>query len=131
MDVARKTQFNIEPAANLVTITVVGDLGLDNMAAIFDDVLRDPAFRPGMHILWDVRQAVLHAAPGDPTRFTMHVRANRNRRGSHYRAAAVASDPQAAALAQVYKALASDLVDEVKVFDTPEAARAWLTAPAA
>jgi len=129
MDAARKSRIDIEPDANLVAITVVGDFGLEDMATLFDNALRDPLFRPGMDILWDVRQATLHAAPGDPTRFTMHVRANRHRRGSNYRAAAVVNDPQAAALAQVYKALASDLVTEVKVFETLEAARAWFAAP--
>jgi len=131
MDTAQKTRISIEPAANLVAITVVGDSGLNAMSAIFDDMLRDPMFRPGMDILWDFRQAILHAAPGDTTRYAMHVRLNRQRRGSNYRAAVVAQDPQAAALAHVYKALTSDLVAEVKVFETPEAARAWLAEPIA
>ena len=129
MDISRKTQISIDPASNLVAITVVGDFGLSDIATTFDEMLRDPTFRPGMDILWDLRQANIHADPGDTTRYSMHVRANRERRGANYRAAAVANDPQAVALAQVYKALASDLVVEVKVFNTPEAARAWLAKP--
>ena len=131
MDATHKSQIDIDPAANMIAITVVGDFGLEEMSAAFDNMLRDPLFRPGMDIVWDFRLANVRAAPGDPTRLTMHVRANRQRRGSNYRVAAVITDPQAIALAHVYKALASDLITEVKVFETLEAARAWLAAPTA
>lgn len=48
--------FAIEATAGIVTLTYTGDPSFDEWASTMDEVLQDPAFRPGYGLLLDRTQ---------------------------------------------------------------------------
>ena len=55
----------VDTAAGVVVLRMIGSLSLSDMTAAFDGMLGNPEFQPGMGIVWDVRSGAIDALSVD------------------------------------------------------------------
>ena len=93
-----------------------------------DEYLRDPAFRPGMSVLWDLRNANLARVfpTEDAWRFADALEKRLEQRGTGYRMAIVANSDLEFGIARQYEAVTERLPFTSRVFRDYDDAWRWL-----
>ena len=110
----------------VVTLVFQGTVTADDIVALRERYLADPAFRPGMGTLVDLRRAAMGAlTSSDLRRIGEHGRAVAARRG-RYRSAIVAPADIDYGLMRVYEAFGAREDHDVQVFRTMKEARTFV-----
>lgn len=120
-------ESDVDVAAGLVRHHCTDRVPMRDIMQAFNRITQHPDYRPGMNVLWDLREAVFATTPDELQALVTHVARERNRHGTGYRLAVVASDSTQTMLADIFKALATPLTFQVRIFRNPDKARAWLT----
>lgn len=120
-------ESEVDVATRLVVHRCLDRVTMRDIMQAFDRITTHPDYRPGMNVLWDLRDAVLAATPEELQTLVTHVALERNKHGTAYRLAVVATESMQLMLADIFKALATPLTFQVQVFRNPDKARRWLT----
>ena len=116
-----------DPVTGLVTLTVAGHVDGVGIKEALQGVVDDPRFRSGADILWDFRQATGQDPSGGGIQdLVSFVASIKDRRGTGYRVALVASGDLEYGFARMYEAYAEHLPFELMVFRDLDEARRWL-----
>ncbi len=117
-----------DSATGLVTLTVEGEVDGPGIRSALQDVVDDPQFRKGADILWDFRNATGQDPSGGGIQdLVSFVASIKERRGSGYRVALVASGDLEYGFARMYEAYAEHLPFALRVFRDLHEARTWLS----
>ena len=122
---------HIDPQTGLVTVTVRGEVDGAMIKEALQGVVDHPRFKTGADMLWDFTRAQGKEATGEGLQdLVSFVASLREKRGSGYRVALVASGDLEYGFARMYEAYAEHLPLVVRVFRNLEEANQWLaTAP--
>ena len=108
-------------------VTTSGDASVDELHEWVQEALADPRFRHNLRILIDHRQTRWWALSNDEIRRRASLVAADRQRIGPQRIAAVVGSPIDDALGAMIRSLIEGRVEfELEIFDTLEAARAWL-----
>ncbi len=120
-------ETRIDPEQFVITVTAIGRIDYTEAVGAFDEFVKHPDFRPGMHIIWDLCDARLDAKAGDIQQLVTYIRMRTDIRGEGYRTAIVATHSLQRAISSVYQSLAGVLPFEVRIFDNSDKALEWVT----
>jgi hypothetical protein len=118
--------YRIDPAVDLVHVRVAGHLTPADHQAYLSALLADPAFRPGMHRLFDCRDADDSNSSDEVRLIADRVRAEAAHFGDSRCAILVRSDVQYG-MARVFEAFLGDVPGDFRSFRDPAEASAWLS----
>ena len=83
--------WDIDEGAQLATVRVVGPLTLEAARQALMELYAQPAYRPPVVDLWDLREAQIDADPGDVQAFVRFIQGSRGDQGTDQTALVVAS----------------------------------------
>jgi hypothetical protein len=113
---------------NLVLTTASGVLTDDDILQLKKQLVGDPAFKPGMGELSDVRAVEQLAVTPEGVRLMVQHDAAHADQVRTIRLAIVVAKDEVFGMARMYQMLTEGTVDNVKVFRDIAEARAWLEA---
>jgi hypothetical protein len=117
----------IDTAAGVVTHTVVGDLGIDDVRQAVALRTSHPDYKPGMRVLWDLSQANASRMSSDDIRQIAQRNKSRVKKtGVGNQVAFVAPRDIEYGLSRMYEMFSDETPVENRVFRTIEEARRWL-----
>ena len=120
---------HINSESGLVTLTATGRLDLNVMRMAIDEMIRDPDFRPGIDIIWDLRNADASSATVlEMRQLAEFVNVRQKERGEHYKVAVVVKRELDYGIAKIYVAIADRLPLQFKVFRSIDDAHQWIKA---
>ena len=115
---------------NPETATVVFDCGgrivLEEIARAFNEMFDDPSFRPGMHAMWDMRNASIGLYAQQIPDVLRMIRERQSERGTGYRVAILVSGSPDFGLSTLFEMSAHSMPFEVRVFRSHTQATQWL-----
>ncbi len=120
-------RYGIDADLNLITVTATGTLHYDDVTAAFIERVSDPAYRPGMNILLDGRDAVFEFTGADTRRLVAFFESRRAERGTGFRFALVSGLDVTFGMGRMFEAHAHKLPEDIMVFRDFEEARRWVT----
>lgn len=118
------THVNSDTA--LATFECSGTLVLADVERAFAAMFSDPAFRPGINALWDLRQATIGLYAQQIPDVLRMVRARQSDRGTGYRVAILVSGSPDFGLSTLFEMSAHSMPFEVRVFRSHTQATQWL-----
>jgi hypothetical protein len=121
-------RYEINSTANLITLTATGKLAYNDVTAAFQERLKDPAYRPGMHLLLDGREAIFDFTGSDVSSLVEFFEGRRDERGAGFRFALVSKLDVTFAMGRVFEAYAEKLPETIRVFRDFDEAKRWVTA---
>ena len=121
------TTYVIDKEAGILHRTVSGVVTTDELLESFDEALRDPDYRPGMHMLADMREVTTSAHHGDVAKVARYVREHLEEIGP-LKAAVVAPTDASFGLIRMLQANLEEDPIELGVFRTIGEAEEWLGA---
>jgi len=116
----------IDTSAGLVIHEAEGPLSLDEIESEVQATLANPAFRPGMKTVWDLRDASIATLSEDAVRSLIEFNLVRKEQRGGGRAAIVASQDADFGIARMFQAYAEALPWETMVFRGLDDALPWL-----
>lgn len=119
------SQFDFSPESRLITIRYAGDFALGPMEGAIGNLQRHPDFDPGYRRLYDLRS--LHGIPPMTDGVEPLMRLMIQSDPPRARRAVVATG-DVADKARIFAKLAAPSM--IRIFDTIEAAEAWVLEPA-
>ena len=119
-------EWHIDEDAGLTTITVSGRLTFDRVRATMLELFAQPAYRPPMADLWDLRAAKIDPGPGEVSEFVRFLESSRGESGTE-RTALVVTRAVDFGISRMYQAHAEvRLPLTIRVFEELGQARSWL-----
>jgi len=122
--------YTIIPDRNWIDLKAWGVITEQEVFDTFRAYIADPGFRPGMHILVDIRKVELKANLNAVQNFIELLSAHRQTRGENYRLALLVSYSFQETIAQLFSRYAKALPFECEVFKDRDTALAWILADA-
>jgi hypothetical protein len=113
-------------SAGIVTHIAQGELSLEEIESEFAARLLNPAFRPGLGVLWDLRGASLTGLTTRQIETLVEFNHERKDARGGGRAAIVVSQNLDYGIARVFQVYAEDLPWETMVFQDLEEATTWV-----
>ncbi|MBB6094303.1 hypothetical protein HNQ60_003184 [Povalibacter uvarum] len=122
-----ESSYSIHPAENLVKMHVWGELTVDGLIDLITRAGSDPAFRPGMNAVADLRESHGNWDYSEIQRyrdFVVHVAGSKKRRW-----AAVVKPGTLVAVVHITILISDEVRDviEMELFDEPARAARWAT----
>ena len=117
---------HVNPETSLVTFECTGTLVFDDVDRAFGAMFADPAFRPGINALWDIRHATIGLYAQQIPDLLRMVRERQSERGSGYRVAILVSASPDFGLSTLFEMSAHSMPFEVRVFRSHTQATQWL-----
>jgi hypothetical protein len=118
----------IDAAAGVITHTVVGDLGIDDVQQAFALRTTLPDFKPGMRVLWDLCQANASRLSTDEIRqIAQRNKSQVKKAGVGYKVAFVAPRDIEYGLSRMFEMFSDETPVQIRVFRTTDEARRWLS----
>jgi hypothetical protein len=119
-----------EPRTGLVTLTVEGQVDGTAIKEALQSVVRDRRFRRGADMLWDFRGATGQDPSGGGIQdLVSFVGSLKEKRGSGYKVALVASGDLEYGFARMYEAYSEHLPFSLMVFRDLDEAKQWIASP--
>jgi hypothetical protein len=119
-------KFEIDPQANLITVTGTGRLTYHDFKAGFEERLGHPQYKPGMDILYDLQAASIDITLQEIKQGTAFFKNRQQERGAGFRFAIVVSTVGTYGISHLYQAYAEELPEEIRVFRDMAEAKQWL-----
>lgn len=119
-------QYTIHPEENWIELSAWGPVLEEEVHEGFNTYISDPLFRPGMHILVDIRRVELKAGLGAVHDFLRFISANRERRGTNYRIALLVKYGFQETMCNLFSIYAKTQPFDCGVFKDEDAARDWV-----
>jgi hypothetical protein len=110
----------------LITYTVTGELNLDELREALEGVCTHPAFQPGMHALWQIKEGTIGVTTTELPSLIELLEKRSDKRGSGYRVAIVVRGNLDFGLSTIFQMHAYSLPFEVKVFQSLTQAKRWI-----
>ncbi len=121
-------QTTIDTTTGIITHTVVGDLMVEDIWEAFAVRTNHPDFKPGMSVLWDLREGNASSLTFDDIRrIAGQNKARLRKSGVPYRVAFLAPRDIEFGLSRMYEMFSDASLVENRVFRTLEEARRWLS----
>lgn len=117
---------HVNPETSLVTFECSGTLVLAEVERAFESMFAHPAFRPGIHAMWDLRQASIGLYAQQIPDILRMIRARQADRGTGYRVAILVSGSPDFGLSTLFEMSAHSMPFEVKVFRSHTQATQWI-----
>jgi hypothetical protein len=117
----------IDPAANLITYNVRGELAVDDIRAAIESIYESPDFKPGMNALWEIKQGTISVTATQLPELIELLKQLADKRGSGYKVAILVSGNMDFGLSTIFQMHAYSLPFEVKVFQSRTQARQWVS----
>jgi hypothetical protein len=106
---------------------VTGDLSIEDIQQAFAERTKHPDFKPGMSILWDLREGdASRLTSNDIRRIAGTNKARLRKKGVPYKVAFIAPRDIEYGLSRMYEMFADASLAENRVFRTLDEARRWL-----
>jgi hypothetical protein len=122
-----KITHHIKAPNGPIKLTASGSVMAVDIIEGLKKVMEDPAFKPGMDILWDFRDVRSEISKADQIReIVSYIRTNQDRRGGNYRVALVVTRDIDFGLARMYEAYSQELPFEIRIFKNLNDAENWL-----
>jgi hypothetical protein len=118
---------HVDEAAGFATHTATGDLTLDEIGEAFEALLEDPAFKPGLPVLWDLREASITSLSNLEIQQLLKLNAKRKDARGSGRAAILVSKEVDYGIARMFQVYAEELPWETMVFRDFSQAEPWVT----
>jgi hypothetical protein len=119
------TIYVIDKEAGILYRTLTGVVTTDELLESFDEALRDPDYRPGMHMLTDMRGVTTTAHKADVARVAAYVKSHVEEIGP-LKVAVVAPTDASFGLIRMLQAHLGDVSIELSVFREMREAEDWL-----
>lgn len=117
----------IDSRAGVVSHRASGELSLREIRETFQATVRDPAFRSGMRVLWDLREATLTSLDEAGIRSLLELNSRYQEERGAGRSAIVVSRDVDYGIARMFQTYAEDLPWETRVYRDHAEAVAWIT----
>lgn len=121
------TIYVIDKEAGILYRTLTGVVTTDELLESFDEALRDPDYRPGMHMLADMREVTTTAHRADVARVASYVKGHLAEIGP-LKVAVVAPTDASFGLIRMLQANIEEAPIELRVFREMGEAEQWLGA---
>lgn len=122
------TRINLDTAT--VNFACSGKIVLEEVERAFQAMFEDPDFRPGIHALWDLRNASIGLYAQQIPDILRMVRERQAERGSGYRVAILVAGSPDFGLSTLFEMSAHSMPFEVRVFRSLTQATQWLAGQA-
>lgn len=121
--------LEIDVERNLVVRTVSAPVAFEDFADAIQEHLDHPDFRPGMHVLWDIRDVESRPWTSQMAKQMADYAGSLSEKRGVGRFAIIASSDLAYGLSRQYQVIGQDIAPEIGVFRTMEEALEWILAP--
>ncbi len=120
--------IGINKTTDLISVIAEGDLTFEEILLGLTRVVEHPDFVKNQDVIWDFRNAkpAVFPEPRDIRLLADHMRNLREKRGSGYKVAVIASEDHTFGLARMYEAYSDRLPFELTVFRDAGKAYEWL-----
>ena len=122
--------FEVEyhKSADALLVTIAEDLSLDLYRRVMAAILSHPVFRPGINVIYDIRQVSgLTLTSHEIRHVADYAKTLAPRRGESWKAAIVVSGTLAFGLARMFEIMSNGAPFTVRVFRSMEDAITWLS----
>ena len=124
-------RYQIHPQQGLLVAVWSGEVADADLVPTYSRIYADPAWRPGLHELVDLRGANVDGITGDGLRaLAALVSRCVGDAEQRFRTAVIVSQDIGFGLARMYGAYSAESPEEVQVFRDPQSALRWLGAAA-
>ena len=119
-------QYNYEPASEILTVKLSGQVSLDEMKAAMMQILEDSEIPSDTNAIWDVGDMEFNNITLEFQQELVGLREQINDRRGHAKIAILSSYTLAEPLLKMYTILSKNLSQTTKVFMLEDEAKQWL-----
>jgi len=117
----------IDPAVDLITYTVKGDLHLNDLRHALESQFEHPHFRKGMNAMWNLKEARITVSMGELPELISALQGMSERRGKGFKVALLVRSNEDFGLSSLFEMSAYVLPFDVRVFRNTKEATDWVT----
>jgi hypothetical protein len=116
------------PETHVVCLRTTGEVSLSVAQTTLTALFKNPEFRPGMAIVWDLRRGSLKPFRGDSIQSMVEFVAKRLAVRGHGKGALVVSQQVNYGIGRMFEAYADQVPAELRVFQDFDEAMGWVGA---